>query len=213
METETLAEQIIDFHRTTFDTGLSAMAMLQEQTEKLFNTSLEQSFLMPKEGRKIIDEWLESYKKGRDDFKKTMDENFQKIDFGDAGAKEMEEKITQVHEDINFLGSKLAALEKKDWSKEVVTNLLNKKALTAKEDLKPLKKALNDIEKGMPAASELRKIKESVDQTEEKLNGIVEEMTEIKKLLQDVGPKLKTVAETSEKMVKKAKPGDSAKTA
>jgi len=213
MKTEKLAEQIIGFHRTTFDTSFNAMAMLQEQTEKMLNTSLEQTFWIPMEGRRMIDEWLESYKRGRDDFKKAIDENFQKIDLGDEGDKATEKMISRVERDINLIGSRLSALEKRDWSKEVVTTLLKKKALTAREDLKPLKKALNDIEKGMPAGSELGKINKSVGQTEARLNGIVEGMAEIKKLLQDVGPKLKSVSETSEKMVKKTRPGGPRKTA
>jgi uncharacterized coiled-coil DUF342 family protein len=188
------------------------MAMLQAQTEKTFQTSLEQTFWLPEEGRKMIDEWLESYKRGRDDFKKAVDENFQKINLEGEGAGAMEEMITQVQRDIDLMGSRLAALEKRDWPQEVVNTLLKKGTLTMKEDLKPLKKALNDIEKVMPAAAELGKIKKSVDQTDAKLNGIVKEMTEIKKLLQDVGPRLRSVSET-EKIVKKAGPGDSNKTA
>ncbi len=213
METEKLTEQIMDFHRAAFDTNFDAMAMLQEQTEKTFQTSLEQTFWIPKEGTRMIDEWLESYKKGRDDFKKAVDENFQKINLEGEGAGAMEEMITQVQRDIDLMGSRLAAMEKRDWPREVVNTLLKKKTLTAKEDLKPLKKTLNDIEKGMPAASELGKIKKSVDQTEAKLNGMVEEMAEIKKLLQDARPKLEPVSETSEKMMKKTGPGDSSKTA
>jgi polyhydroxyalkanoate synthesis regulator phasin len=213
METEKLAEQIIDFNRTTFDTSFNAMAMLQEQTEKMLSTSLEQTFWVPNEGRRMIDEWLEAYKRGRDDFKKAVEENFQKIDFGGDEAKGMEEKMTQLHEDINVMGSRLAALEKRDWPQEVVNTLLKKKTLTAKEDLTPLKNTLNDIKKGMPSASELGKIRKSVDQTEAKLNEIAEEMAEIKKLLLDIGPNVKSVPETSEKMVKKAGPRDSSKTA
>ena len=212
MEPVRIARQMIDFQRTTFGTSFNAMAMLQEQTEKMFNTSLEQTFWVPEEGRKMINEWLESYKKGRENFKKAVDENFREIGLGDEGAKEMEEKITKVHEDINLMGSTLAALEKRDWPQEVVTTLLKKKILTAKEDLKPLKKALNQIEKGMPAASELGKIKKSVDQTETRLNGLIEEIAKVKEVLQDLGPKLNSLSTTSEKTVKDTRPGKSSET-
>jgi len=213
MEPVKIAKQMIDFQRTTFGTSFNAVAMLQEQTEKMFNTSLEQTFWVPEEGRKIINEWLESYKKGRENFKKAVDENFRKIDLGDEGAKEMEEKITKVDEDINLMGSRLAALEKRDWPQEVVTTLLKKKILTAKEDLKPLKKALNQIEKGMPAASELGKIKKSVDQTETRLNGLIEEIAKVKEVLQDLGPKLNSLSTTSEKKVKNTRRRKSSETA
>jgi len=213
MEPVKIANQMIDFQRTTFGTSFNAMAMLQEQTEKMFNTSLEQTFWVPEEGRKIVNEWLESYKKGRENFKKAVDENFRKIDLGDEGAKEMEEKITKVDEDINLVGSRLAALEKRDWPQEVVTTLLKKKILTAKEDLKPLKKALNQIEKGMPAASELGKIKKSVNQTETRLNGLIEEIAKVKEVLEDLRPKLNSLSTTSEKTVKHTRPAKSSKTA
>jgi len=213
METEKLAEQIIDFHKATFDSGFDAMAMLQEQTEKTFRTSLEQTFWIPKEGTRMIDEWLESNKKGRDALRKALDENFQKINWGGEEAGATEGMITQVQRDIDLIGSRLTAMEKRDWPQEVVNTLLRKKTLTAKEDLKPLKKALNDIEKAMPDAPELGKIKKSVEQTQEKLNGIIEGMAEIKRLLQDVVPKLKSMSEPSEKTVKEARPGHSGKTA
>jgi len=213
MEPVRIAKQMIDFQRTTFDTSFNAMGMVQEQTEKMFNTSLEQTFWVPEEGRKIINEWLESYKNGRENFKKAVDENFRKIDLGDEGAKEIEEKITKVDEDINLMGSRLAAFEKRDWPQEVVTTLLKKKILTAKEDLKPLKKALNQIEKGMPAASEVGKIKKSVDQTETRLNGLIEEIAKVKEVLQDLGPKLNSLSTTSEKTVKDTRPRKSNKTA
>jgi chromosome segregation ATPase len=213
MEQARIAKQMIDFQRTTFDTSFNAMAMLQEQTEKMLNTSLEQTFWVPEEGRKIISECLESYKKGRENFKMAVDENFRKIDSGDEGAKEMEEKISKVDEDINLMGSRLAALEKRDWPQEVVTALLKKKILTAKEDLEPLKKALNQIEKGMPAASELGKIKKSVDQTETRLNGLIEEIAKVKEVLQNLGPKLNSLSTTSEKRVKDTRPGKSSETA
>ncbi|MBE9544553.1 MAG: hypothetical protein IMF02_08685, partial [Proteobacteria bacterium] len=34
----------------------------------------------PENGKEVINEWLMTYKKGREDFKKTMDENFKKVE-------------------------------------------------------------------------------------------------------------------------------------
>jgi hypothetical protein len=31
---------------------------------------------MPEEGKKVLSEWVKAYKKGRDDFKKVVDQNF-----------------------------------------------------------------------------------------------------------------------------------------
>ncbi len=80
MEPQKIAKQMIDFNKTTFDNSFSAMIMLQEQTEKMVNMSLEQATWLPENGKDVINEWLVTYKKGREDFKKTMDENFKKVE-------------------------------------------------------------------------------------------------------------------------------------
>ena len=78
METENIAKQMIEFQKTAFDNTFSAMVALQDQTEKMVNLSLEQSVWLPENGKKAINAWTEAYKKGRDDFKKFVDENFSK---------------------------------------------------------------------------------------------------------------------------------------
>ena len=80
MEPQKIAKQMIDFNKTTFDNSFSAMIMLQEQTEKMVNMSLEQTTWLPENGKEVVNEWLVTYKKGREDFKKTMDENFKKVE-------------------------------------------------------------------------------------------------------------------------------------
>ena len=80
MEPQKIAKQMIDFNKTTFDNSFGAMIMLQEQTEKMVNMSLEQATWLPENGKEVINEWLVTYKKGREDFKKTMDENFKKVE-------------------------------------------------------------------------------------------------------------------------------------
>lgn len=71
---------MIDFNKTSFDNTFSAMVLLQEQTEKMVNSFMEQANWLPEEGRKILNDWLISYKKGRDEFKRTVDESFKKVE-------------------------------------------------------------------------------------------------------------------------------------
>jgi len=87
MEPEKIAKQMIDFHKATFDNSFNAMVMLQEQTERMVNMALEQATWLPEEGKKVINEWVKAYKKGREDFKKAVNENSKKIEafFADAG--------------------------------------------------------------------------------------------------------------------------------
>jgi hypothetical protein len=42
---------------------------------------------MPEEGKKLIRDWVGAYKKGCEDFKKTADENYKKVDEFFASAK------------------------------------------------------------------------------------------------------------------------------
>ncbi|HVN72401.1 MAG TPA: hypothetical protein VMU10_10315 [Desulfomonilia bacterium] len=75
-----MANQIIRFYKTTFDNSFSTMVMLQDQAEKLVRTFVEQAPGMSDEGRKVLDQWVGVYKKGRDDFKKAMDEGYEKVE-------------------------------------------------------------------------------------------------------------------------------------
>ena len=80
MEPGKISKQMIDFQKTTFDNTFNAMVSLQEQTEKMVNTIMDQSPWLPEEGKKVINEWVGAYKKGCNDFKKFVDENFKKVE-------------------------------------------------------------------------------------------------------------------------------------
>jgi hypothetical protein len=87
MDQKELLKKMIEFNKTSFDNGFSAMVMIQDQTEKMVTTTLDQATWLPAEGKKAINEWVDSYKKGRETFKKTVDDSFKKVDgfFGGAG--------------------------------------------------------------------------------------------------------------------------------
>ena len=87
MDQKQLLKQMIDFNKAAFDNSFNAMVTLQEQTERMANTLLDQATWLPKEGRKAIDEWVKAYKKGREDFKKTVDDNYKKVEDFFTGAK------------------------------------------------------------------------------------------------------------------------------
>jgi hypothetical protein len=56
------------------------MNMLQEQMEKVINTYIDQTAGMSDEGKKAAKDWASMYKKGYEDFKKLVDDNFKKMD-------------------------------------------------------------------------------------------------------------------------------------
>ncbi len=75
-----MAKQMIEFQKTAFENAFSAMVMIQGQTEKIADQFLTKNSVIPEEGQKMINEWRLSFKKGRDDFKKSVDENFKKME-------------------------------------------------------------------------------------------------------------------------------------
>lgn len=85
-EPSKMAKQVIDFQKTAFENSFSAMVMIQGQTEKLADQFITKNSLIPEEGQRMINEWRLSFKKGRDDFKKSVDENFKRMEsfFEDA---------------------------------------------------------------------------------------------------------------------------------
>jgi hypothetical protein len=84
-----LTKQMIDFNKASFDNTFNAMVLLQEQAEKMVNTFMEQATSLPGEGKKALNEWVETVKKGREDFKKVVDQGFGKVEdyFAEAGKK------------------------------------------------------------------------------------------------------------------------------
>jgi len=80
MEPFKMAKQMIDFQKATFDNTFDAMVLLQEQTERMAGAFMEQSTFLPEEGKKMLREWAQTLKKGREEFKKAMDESFGKVE-------------------------------------------------------------------------------------------------------------------------------------
>ena len=87
MEPNFMLKQMLNFNKTAFDNSFTAMLTIQEQNAKMVNTFLEQATWMPEEGKKLIRDWVNAYKKGCEDFKKTADDNYKKVDEFFAGTK------------------------------------------------------------------------------------------------------------------------------
>ena len=80
MNPSQFAKQMIDFQKTTFDNVYDSVVMLQDHTEKLASTLFEQANWIPKESSRLVTQWIEIFKKGRNDYKLTMDDIFTKMD-------------------------------------------------------------------------------------------------------------------------------------
>jgi len=80
MDQNKMLKQAIGVYKTTFDSTFATISTLQDQTEKMMNLFLENATWLPEEGKKAIVEWGNAYKKGRDDFKTTVDESYKKVE-------------------------------------------------------------------------------------------------------------------------------------
>jgi hypothetical protein len=80
IDNKQIAKQMVEFNKTAFDNSFKAMTMVYEQNEKMLEAFLGQASWMPAEGRKALQDWMGSYKKGCQDFKKIVDDNYAKVE-------------------------------------------------------------------------------------------------------------------------------------
>jgi polyhydroxyalkanoate synthesis regulator phasin len=87
LDQKQVAKQMIQFNKTAFDNSFSAMTMVYEQNAKMVDTFLHQAAWLPEEGKKAINDWMQAYQKGCEDFKNLVDENYRKVEdfFGGSG--------------------------------------------------------------------------------------------------------------------------------
>jgi hypothetical protein len=80
MDQKQLLKQMIEFNQAAFNNTFNAMVTLQEQFERVANTVLEQATWLPAEGRNAIENWVNSFKTGRDNYKQYMDDSYQQVE-------------------------------------------------------------------------------------------------------------------------------------
>ena len=80
MDQKKLFKQMLDFNQSAFENSFNAMVMLQEQAERVGNTILDQATWLPEEGRKAVRDWVDAFKKGREEFKGMVDENYKRVE-------------------------------------------------------------------------------------------------------------------------------------
>lgn len=80
MDQKQMMKQILDFNQATFNNSYQAMVLLQDQFERIANTAIDQAHWLPAEGRKVIEDWIEAYKTGRDSFKSHLDDSYKQAE-------------------------------------------------------------------------------------------------------------------------------------
>jgi aminoglycoside/choline kinase family phosphotransferase len=72
-------KQMIDFQKATFGNAYNSVSLLQDQAERMAYLALEKMPWFPEEGKKVLDEWVVMYKKGREEFKVTAIQNYASV--------------------------------------------------------------------------------------------------------------------------------------
>jgi hypothetical protein len=80
MDQKTMVKQVFDFQKNTFDNFFKSMSTIQDQAEKSVGFIMDKAPWLPEESRNVILEWGRIYKKGRDDFKRAMDDGYEKME-------------------------------------------------------------------------------------------------------------------------------------
>jgi predicted nucleic-acid-binding protein len=80
MDPKQVARQMMKYHKIAFDSTFDTMIIIQEQIENAISRFLEQNILLPVDGKTAINDWVKAYKKGRTDFKDSVDDNYRKVE-------------------------------------------------------------------------------------------------------------------------------------
>jgi len=79
MKAAKIAVNVIEFQKSTFDNTFKLITQLQEQSEKMAKELLIDASWMPKEGKDVVREWVQTLESGRKEFQRTTDKSFDLI--------------------------------------------------------------------------------------------------------------------------------------
>jgi len=71
-----IAKQAVDFQKSFFMSGFNALAMVQDQAVSAVDTMMNQTSLVPEEGRKAFKTWVNAYQEERNRFKSYVEDSF-----------------------------------------------------------------------------------------------------------------------------------------
>ena len=80
MDQKKTIKQAIDFNKNAFNNVFNALVVLQDHAERVCNAALENANWIPKEGRNALGEWTASFKKGRENYKDTVNKGFKELE-------------------------------------------------------------------------------------------------------------------------------------
>ena len=80
MDQKQIVKQMLEFNQSTFNNAFDMMTLFQDQFETVANAALDQTNVLPAEGRQIMENWGEIYKSGRHALRTQINNNFKQAE-------------------------------------------------------------------------------------------------------------------------------------
>lgn len=75
-----ITKQMVNLFKSSFDNSFSVLITFQDQMEGIVKNFIDQSPIINDDGKKMFDQWIGAYKKGRDDFKTAVNDGYAKTE-------------------------------------------------------------------------------------------------------------------------------------
>lgn len=132
MENKKIVKHLIDFQKAYFENCFSMMVRFQQQAENIFNI-FHYFPGISEEGKKIMNDRTDAYKKWIDDLKKAMDEGYAKVEaFFEKNSMDMFKD--QIGKMFNFY------LQQANWMPQDLTKTMEELDATYKKGCDEFKK-------------------------------------------------------------------------
>ncbi len=80
MENIAFAQPIIGINRIAVENTWNILSLLQDQAERATHVIMEQGNQLAAEGQRVLNEWVDEYKRGQAAVQKTVEENHALLD-------------------------------------------------------------------------------------------------------------------------------------
>lgn len=79
MDIRALMLQVVSLQKSSFDNGFEALATVHDEAERITNDFLDQAVWMPSVSKGVMKDWFGMVRKGRNDFKKAIDDGYDQM--------------------------------------------------------------------------------------------------------------------------------------
>ena len=80
IEYNQIAKQAVDFQKNAFESGYNAVVKVQDQAAEAVENMLNQTSLVPEEGRQAIKSWINACQEERNRFKSYVEDSFSALE-------------------------------------------------------------------------------------------------------------------------------------